>query len=587
MDSAKNGSHANGRRPDGAEVIIVGAGHNGLTAGCYLARAGLDVLVVERSPKIGGMTSTNPLLPDKAPDHVFNEGAIHATGIWKAAGIADDLELARYGLRPLPVDPVHVQLGPEGDSIGVFSNVEQTIEDIRRVSPHDARAWAEMSEMLDAIMDIALPYMRSQPMRPLSLELLKGIGRLVGRPRLIEPMLRLGVAPHAEYLDETFEHPLTKGVLSAMAAFLRMTLDATAWPLIYLGLIQKTRWSAMFVGGTGAVPASLGRCLQAHGGRIRCDAPVEEFIMRGNRVAGVRLVGGEELYASDAVLTSCNPKVTLTRLLPAGYLEPHMEKRAEGIPTALAKAASLKINIALSGRTGMKRHEAWRGDGLDLRHPLLGWHTLEQHVAGWEAVTRDEWPDPVPIGCVTIPTATDPTQAPEGCDTFWLWSGVIPVFPREPWAEVKERVAKQVLDDCADYYDDLYELEIDRSVLGSPELEERFNSPHGNVYHVDPLLFRFGPLRPAMGFGAYRTPIPGLYLSGAGTHPTGGLCGLPGKLAAEALLRDGPSGGGSPIRRIVGRRARASSPTQAPIASATAAREPAAPPTPRDSASVG
>jgi phytoene dehydrogenase-like protein len=539
----------NGHRPDGADVIIVGAGHNGLTAACYLARAGLDVLVVERSPKIGGMTSTSQLLPETAPGHMFNEGAIHATGIWRASGIPEELQLASFGLKPLPVDPVHVQLGPEGDSIAVFSDVNQTIEDIRRVSVHDARAWAEMSEMLDVIMDILLPYMRSQPTRPLSVELLKGLARAAGKPRLFEPMVRLGVAPHAEYLDETFEHPLTKGVLSAMAAFLRMTLDATAWPMIYLGLIQKTQWSAMFVGGTGAVPAALGRCFEAHRGRIRCDAPVEEFIMRGNRVAGVRLVGGEELYAREAVLTTCNPKVTLTRLLPAGYLDGKLQKRAEGIPTALAKAASLKINVALNGRTSLKRHEQWRGDGLDLRHPLLGWHTLEQHVAGWEAVTRDEWPNPVPIGCVTIPTATDPTQAPEGQDTFWLWSGVIPVFPREPWAEVKERVAKQVMDECAGYFDDLPQLEIDRTVLGAPELEERFNSPHGNVYHVDPLLFRFGPLRPAMGFGSYRTPIPGLYLSGAGTHPTGGLCGLPGKLAAEALLRDGR--GGSPIRRLV------------------------------------
>jgi phytoene dehydrogenase-like protein len=271
--------------------------------------------------------------------------------------------------------------------------------------------------------------------------------------------------------------------------------------------------------------------------------------MEGNRVAGVRLVGGEEIRAREAVLTTCNPKVTLTRLLPTGFLDHRLQKRAEGIPTALAKAASLKINVALNGRTSLKRHEAWRGDGLDLRHPLLGWHTLEQHVAGWEAVTKDEWPNPVPIGCVTIPTATDPTQAPEGQDTFWLWSGVIPVFPNEPWAGVKDRIGKQVMDDCAGYFDDLDALEIDRTVLGSPELEERFNSPHGNVYHVDPLLFRFGPLRPAMGFGAYRTPIPGLYLSGAGTHPTGGLCGLPGKLAAETVLRDGRSGGRSPLRR--------------------------------------
>jgi phytoene dehydrogenase-like protein len=548
----------NGLGNAGADVIIVGAGHNGLTAGCYLARAGLDVLVVERSPTVGGMTSTNALIPE-APEHVFNEGAIHATGIWKESRIAEELGLASFGLRPLPVDPIHVQLGPEGDSFAVFGDVDKTVEDLRRLSPRDARAWAEMSEMLDSMMDLVLPYMRAHPMRPLTGEMLRGIAKVVSKPRYFEPLLRIGVAPHSEYIDENFKHPLPRGVLAAMAAFLRMTLDATAWPLMYLGLIQRTKWSAMFVGGTQAVPNALHGCLRSHGGRVRLNAPVEEFVMRGNRVAGVRLVGGEELMAREAVLTTCNPKVTLTRLLPAGVLPEKLQIRAEGIPTALAKATSLKLNMALGGRLTLNRHEQWRGDGIDLRHPLLDWHTLEQHTAGWEALTANQYPDPLPLGCVTVPTATDPTQAPEGMDTLWAWSGLVPIFPNEPWDQARDRVAQGVIDDCADYFDNLKDVEIGRSVLGGPELEARFNAPHGNVYHVDPLLFRFGPLRPAMGFGSYKTPVPGLYLSGAGTHPTGGLCGLPGKLAAAEVLREG-RGGGSPIRRLAAARRAAKAP---------------------------
>jgi phytoene dehydrogenase-like protein len=146
-------------------------------------------------------------------------------------------------------------------------------------------------------------------------------------------------------------------------------------------------------------------------------------------------------------------------------------------------------------------------------------------------------------------------------DTLWAWSGLVPIFPREPWEQARERVVQGVVDDCADYFDNLKELEIGRLTLGGPELEARFNAPHGNVYHVDPLLFRFGPLRPAMGFGGYKTPVPGLYLSGAGTHPTGGLCGLPGKLAAQALLREGRSGGRSPIRTWVRRGLRGQTPS--------------------------
>jgi phytoene dehydrogenase-like protein len=549
----------NGHHPAGADVIVVGAGHNGLTAACYLARAGLDVLVLERSPTYGGMTSTNALVPE-APQHLFNEGAIHATGIWKESYIADELNLSSFGLRPLPVDPIHVQVGPDGDSIAVFGDARKTIEDIRRVSPRDARAWEEMSEMLDAVMGVVLPYMRAHPMRPFTRDMMKGLGRLVTKPKLLEPMIRMGVAPHTEYIDEHFKHPLPRGVLAAMAAFLRMTLDATAWPMIYLGLIQKTQWSAMFVGGTQAVPDALHGCLLHHGGRVRLNAPVEEFIMQGNRVAGVRLVGGEELRAREAVLTTCNPKVTLTKLLPAGVLPDKLQTRADGIPVALAKATSLKLNIACGERLTLKRHEAWRGDGIDLRHPLLDWHTLEQHTEGWEKLTANEYPDPLPLGCVTVPTATDPTQAPAGQDTFWAWSGLLPIFPNEPWDQARDRVAQKVVDDCGEYFDNLKSSEIGRSVLGGPELEERFNSPYGNVYHVDPLLFRFGPLRPAMGFGSYKTPVPGLYLSGAGTHPTGGLCGLPGKLAAKEVLREGRSGGRSPLRRLTALRHKTATP---------------------------
>src|ERR1700730_16993825 len=167
-------SHTNGDAPRGAQVIVVGAGHNGLTAACYLARAGVDVLVVEASPTVGGMTSTNALIPE-APQHVFNEGAIHATGIFWAGPIPRDLELHRYGLKDLVVDPVHVQLGPEGESIAFWSDRRRTIEEIRRLSPKDARAWEELSEVLDVALGVLLPYMLAQPTRPITRDLLKGM----------------------------------------------------------------------------------------------------------------------------------------------------------------------------------------------------------------------------------------------------------------------------------------------------------------------------------------------------------------------------------------------------------------------------
>jgi phytoene dehydrogenase-like protein len=182
-----------------------------------------------------------------------------------------------------------------------------------------------------------------------------------------------------------------------------------------------------------------------------------------------------------------------------------------------------------------------RGDGLDLRRPLLQWSTLEDCIAAWEAVVARRWPERIPVMC-TVPSAIDPTQAPDGQDTFWLWSGIVPVRPHETWETSRDRIAAQVLADCATYYEGLDSLEIGRTVLSTPDLEERFHAIDGNVYHVDSVLQRFGPLRPAAGFGSYATPVPGLFLSGAGTHPTGGICGIPGQLAARVVMRSLRSG---------------------------------------------
>jgi phytoene dehydrogenase-like protein len=210
--------------------------------------------------------------------------------------------------------------------------------------------------------------------------------------------------------------------------------------------------------------------------------------------------------------------------------------RARHIPTAGQHASSFKINVALDGRSGLSRYEARRGDGLDLRKPAVSWGTYEQHVAAWAACARGELPASLP-GISILPTGVDPTQAPEGKDTFWWWTGIAAAHPRESWQTLGEQAVKSVMAEVAAHYDDIEELEIARKVLTPDDLAVRFRAPDGNVYHVDTVLTRFGPLRPAAGFGGYRTSVPGLYLSGGGVHPIAGICGVPGQLAAKTLLR--------------------------------------------------
>jgi phytoene dehydrogenase-like protein len=515
-----------------ADVVVVGAGHNGLVAGSYLARAGLRVVVVEASPTVGGMTSTNPLM-GAAPSHLINEGAMDASLI-RTTSIPAELELARFGWREVEVDPPYAWLDEDGSSLCVWRDPLRTAQELQRFSARDARAFIELANELDPLIRLAIPYMNTHPIKPRPGGLASGALRALRHPARLIKASRFFAASHAELIEERFEHRSIRALLAALPCFAPITQDGTGWVFVYFGLIHAAG-AGRYVGGTGAITDALEKCLRHHGGEIRCSAPVEEILVHGGRASGVRLESGIELRAR-AVITSCNVKAALTTLLPRGALDERLAARAARIPTDGTRAASFKFDLALSGRVRLAAHQANRNDGVDLRKPALCYTTFEQHVAAWEACERGEIPPALPMITI-VPTGADPTQAPEGQDTIWSWTGISAAHPRIPWPEVKDAVGQQEIDRADRFVGGLPGLEIARQVMAAPDFEQRFRSPDGNVYHVDPTALRFGPLRPALGFSGFTTPIDGLILSGGGMHPSAGICGVPGKLAAQAAAK--------------------------------------------------
>ncbi|MCW2856615.1 MAG: putative oxidoreductase C10orf33 -like protein [Marmoricola sp.] len=514
-----------------SDVLIIGAGHNGLVSACYLAQAGMSVTVVEASGSVGGMISTNPIFPE-APDHQINEGGIQAS-LFRSSGIEKDLGLAKYGFRQIIADPFHVHLDPEGPSLAFWHDPAKTVDELRYFSPRDARKYEEFVRQLDAAMDVAIPWMNGHPTRPGVKTMREVLPAALKRRKDLMPLSAFFTTSHREFIEERFDTPLLRAALASMPPFCWMTQDGTAWALIYIAMCHRTN-SARFAGGTGALTNALAQHLLEHGGTIRVNSRVEELTTHGGTVTGVLLENGEELRAKT-VLASCSPKATLARLLPDGILPEHLQRRAHAIPTNVLETTTLKIDVAVSGKLSLPRHTKWRKDGLDLCEPIVSWQTYEDHLDAWNSAVQRKYPEnECFIGIV--PSRLDPSQAPAGQDTFWLWSGIFPRNPDVAWETMRDAIGDKVLRECAQYYEGLDTMEINRRVMSAPELEERFNVPDGNVYHVEPVGMRFGPLRPAQGFGSYETPVPGLWITGAGTHPTGGISGLPGKNAAQAMI---------------------------------------------------
>ena len=276
--------------------------------------------------------------------------------------------------------------------------------------------------------------------------------------------------------------------------------------------------------------------LETHGGELRLGTTVAEILVEGGRATGVRLEDGARIMARSGVLSNLAPQVTFGPLMAPDRLSRTERNRVAMVPSNSINVAAFKIDAAFGGRVGFPAAEARRArrDGEDIRTTTLMTGTLEDHIAQMNAMRVGLNIENPPVYMAVL-SAVDPTIAPEGGDVLYLHSNV-PLRPDGGWDRAKEAYTEDIWKSSLRFLGGV-ETELGRVVTTPADFEERFAAPGGAFFHVDMLVNRLGGRRPAKGFGGYETPIHDLYLAGASAHPSGGVTGWPGRLAAQHAMR--------------------------------------------------
>lgn len=500
-----------------ADVIVVGAGHNGLVCACYLARAGLDVLVLEQAAHPGGGARTE----ETVPGYRFDLHSV-AHNIINMTDIPAELDLAGAGLSYVEMDPFSIAVRADGTRVRFWRSVDSTLESIAETDQAEADAYARFMELAGPIVEAVLPAVRGEGgIAASAVAAVRALSRdPVGLARDL-------IGPAGAMLRRRLRSDLTRGPVAAFAAHAGVGPQARGaalfsyWQAAYHRFGQ---WHAR--GGAGALAGALVVRLRSFGGQVRCQARVARIDATGGRVRGVVLDDGERL-AARTVVTAVHPQVALLELL-----DPPLAGRAgRGLARArMSNAVQALVHVATD------RLPAYP-DGRPGDHNGLQSYVdrLDDMSAGFRAAEAGRLPDPLPLYAFT-PSAIDDTLAPPGHHTVYVACPAAPARVEGGWDSRRREFAERCVELIEERAPGFAQSVVGLAAFTPADMERRELWPGGHPMHLDITAGQLGPLRPTWRLAGHHTPVPGLYITGAGTSPTGGIAGTPGRLAARAVL---------------------------------------------------
>lgn len=507
----------------GPDVVIIGAGHNGLVAANYLADAGHAVTVLERRGVIGGATVTEELIPGfRSSSCAYVVGLLHPR-------IIGDLRLADHGLRLYQSDVASVNLLEDGRQMILWNDLGATLRGLEQGRAGEAERFVALGLRLQRFAQLIEPWTMTTPPSLLGL---RERFALAGEDRLFEEFFSLSVG---ELLDRYLEFDLLKGFLSFYALVSAWGGPWTrGWSFLYghhsIGEFNGHMGQYGFPrGGMGAVADALAERARASGVTIRTDAAVERILVDSGRVVGVSTEAGEEIPAR-AVASGADPHRTFLGLLDAGDVPEDFRAAIEGFDM---RGSMARVHIALDGIPDFVGLEP--GAGPHCRGLTLLGAEVERFESAWQAQKRSELPEDFPVEFL-IQSVHDDSLAPRG--KHMLMTG-IQQLPFEladgTWDDHRDAFTESVLDVLTRYAPRIRDHIIDTRTITPLDLEREYGLTGGNIFHGAMTPNQVFDLRPTTGWANYRTPIEGLFLCGAGAHPGGGVMGVPGHNAARVV----------------------------------------------------
>ena len=519
------------------DAIVIGGGHNGLTAAAYLARAGRKVLVLERRHVLGGAAVTEEIVPG------FHFSVCSYVVSLLRPEIIRELDLPRHGLEILPLDGTFTPM-PDGNYLWRMNDHAVTRREIARHSLVDAEAYDEYGKAMVEMARFVKPLLDLTPPDPLSRRPrdFMALSRLARRFRALpledrRHQLQLMTMSAVDFLDRWFDTDVLKATMSAsgiIGTFLGVRSPGTAYVLLhhYMGEIDGAFRSWGFArGGTGAISNAIAGAAREAGVEIRTKASVARILVRNGQAGGVVLESGDELSAG-IVLSSVDPWLTFLRFLDRQELPGDF---VEDVRRYKLRGSSGKVNLALdtlptfsAGPAGVRHLR-----GAISISPSVDYMERAYDQAKYGEFSRRPYIDMV------IPTLTDPSLAPPGKHILSCFVQYAPYsLSTGTWDEQREAFGETVIDTIAAHAPNIRDIIIGRQVLTPLDLEREWSLSEGNIFHGELTLEQLFFLRPVPGWARYETPIRNLWMCGSATHPGGGIMGAPGRNAARRILGD-------------------------------------------------